>query len=93
MFLNGMFIEFIRITFHDSKRIVWALAQAGTEAVAVHFGNELRLSIHNLQCSLCARWDALATAVTQVIVDFYNFPCNFHFFLLILQSSLLSALR
>jgi hypothetical protein len=83
MLLNLMLIEFIRIAFHDSKRIVRALAQAGTEAVAVHFGNELCLSIHNLQRSLCARWHALATAVAQVIVDFYDFPCDFHFFLLI----------
>jgi hypothetical protein len=83
MLLDGMLIEFVRITVHDSKGIVGTLAQTGTEAVAVHFGHELRLSIDNLQRAFCAGWHALAAAITQVFIDLYNFPGNFHVFLLI----------
>jgi hypothetical protein len=84
MLLNRVLIEFVRIAFHDSKRIVWTLPEASAEAVTVHFSDELRLTIHDLKRALGTRRHALAAAITQVFIDFYDLPCDFHVFLLML---------
>jgi len=54
-----------------------ALAEAGTKAVAILLANEFCLAIYELECAFGTGWNADSTAVTFLLINFYDFPQRF----------------
>jgi hypothetical protein len=83
MFFHCLFIKFLGFAYSNGKRPGGALSQTGSQSVAISFGHELGLSIHNLNGAFGAGRHTLAASVTEIFIDFYDFSFDFHGVLLL----------
>jgi hypothetical protein len=71
--VDSLLAEFFGLPFFNCNSVLGAIAQAGTQTVAVYLGNQPGLAVYNLQRPLHTRWYAKATAVALLFIYLDDF--------------------
>ena len=66
---GGHLVVVFRLALFDADGTRWAVADAGTQSVAIQFADQMSLAVDQLQGTFVAALGALAAAVAQFLVD------------------------
>jgi hypothetical protein len=81
---HGFFVKIIGFPLYHVEGIVRAFSETGAKTVAVFFGHQAGLAIHDLNGSLGAGRHTLSATVAFILFYLYNFTHDFHFYILLL---------
>jgi hypothetical protein len=71
-FFYGFFVEFIRFAFNDTQSPGGAFTKAGPQTITIKIGYHPGFAIYNFQCTFGAGWNAVAAAIAQLVINFYD---------------------
>jgi hypothetical protein len=81
VFFHGFLVKLLGFALHDFQRAGGAFTHARPKAVAQVVGNDPGLAFDDRNGAFGTGNNALAAAVAEILVDFYDFSQGFHYFL------------
>jgi hypothetical protein len=70
--VHGPFVKPIGLSVGDCDCALWAMAQAGAQAVTIDIRYQPRFAVDDLDRPFCTGWNTLAATIALGLVDVYD---------------------